>query len=182
MEIDFRKNLVFLYHVIVASESLLIQAARRAKSGALADFFTRHLREERDHDRWLEEDLLSLGIVAKRTAVPIEAVEMVGFVYYFVMHVDACCLLGYMLLLEGTPWSIERIEQYEARFGKAALRTLRHHAEHDPAHAKAVRATIETLTPMQKRLVAQTFKQCLKYLGRAVEAMQILEEKPCLSH
>lgn len=169
--IDFVKNLVFLYHVIRASESLLLMA-RMKSTDSLAAYFAEHLEEERGHEKWLAEDLKSVGLDAKRTPIPIEAVEMVGYVYYFVLHVDPCALLGYMLLMEGTPMTPERLEALEKQYGAPLCRTLRYHAEHDHDHAKKIMEIIATLSEDRQKLVKQTFDQCRRYMAEAAQHLR----------
>src|SRR5277367_3957194 len=144
---DFISNLIFCYHTIIASEDLLIEAAMRS-DGALEDYFRAHLAEEEGHARWLAEDLASVGIDVEKTRIPVEAVEMVGSVYYMVFHVDPRALLGYMQALEREEWPL--MAQWEAEHPASLLRTLKHHAEHDPAHARELKRIIATLDAGQQ--------------------------------
>lgn len=127
------KNLTFFYQVITASERLLEQAAVQA-SGELAQYFRSHLEEERDHATWLAQDLTHFDVDVATAPIMRSAIQMVGTQYYLINHVDPCCLLGYMAVLEGFSASIEAIEALERMHGKEGLRTLRYHVEHDPDH------------------------------------------------
>jgi hypothetical protein len=161
---DLISNLIFLYHCVIASEQLLIEAAQRAV-GPLQDYFRQHLEEERGHDRWLAEDLESIGVEVKRTVIPVEAMEMVGTVYYLVMHVDPVALLGYMQVMERGEHP--QMKEWEAQYPASLLRTLKYHDEHDRDHRRDLERTIQTLTPNQKALVEQTRGRTLHYFQRA---------------
>lgn len=157
-------NLIFFYHTMIASEQLLIEAEERSE-GPLQAYFREHLEEERGHARWLAEDLQSVGIKVSETQIPVEAVEMVGSVYYMVFHVEPCALLGYMQALEREDWPL--LPQWRKDHPPSLLRTLEYHAEHDPTHARDLKRIIGTLTTDQKALVEQTRNRTLHYLQRA---------------
>lgn len=157
-------NLIFCYHTMVASEQLLIEAEKRSQ-GALQAYFRTHLEEERGHAGWLAEDLASAGIRVSETRIPVEAVEMVGSVYYMVFHVEPCALLGYMQALEREDWPM--LPALEKEYPPSLLRTLKYHAEHDPRHARDLKRIVDTLTTEQKALVEQTRQRTFHYLKRA---------------
>lgn len=173
IKVDFLQSLIFLYHTMVASENLLLQAVRNSRQKWLTDYFAKHLKEERGHHKWLAADLKEIGIDATKTEIPIAAAEMVGFVYYFIFHVNPVALLGYMKRMEGSPRSIEEIEQLEATYGAPLIRTLRWHAIHDIEHGKEIDAAIARLNDGEKKLVQQTFDICGIYLARAAQAIRI---------
>jgi hypothetical protein len=162
---DFISNLIFCYHTIVASEDLLIEAARRS-DGALEDYFREHLIEEENHAQWLGEDLASVGIDVRKTKIPSEVPEMVGSIYYMVFHADPAALLGYMQALEREEWPL--MEQWEKDYPASLLRTLKHHAKHDPDHARELKRIIATLEPGRQALVEQTRQRTFHYLERAL--------------
>lgn len=163
--IDLIPQLIFCYHCIVASEQLLDEAAKRS-TGEFRAYFWTHLEEERGHARWLAEDLNSVGIRVEKTQLPVEAVEMVGSIYYLVFHVQPIALLGYMQALEREEWPM--LAQWEKDYPASLLRTVKHHAEHDPDHAGELKRIIATLDAGQKSLVEQTRRQTLVYLERAL--------------
>lgn len=137
-DIDTLKtNLAFMHQVIAASERLLEEAASEA-SGDLKAYYLAHLEEERQHEKWLADDLLSHGVDVKKLPLMRKAVEMAGSQYYLIKHVHPACLLGYMAVLEGFPMPLELVDQLEQLHGKQLIRTLRFHAEHDPEHRKEV--------------------------------------------
>jgi hypothetical protein len=173
--IDLVPNLIFVWHCIRASEHLLECAIARS-SGELADYFCRHLEEERGHATWLAEDLRSVSVEVSRTRIPREAMEMVGSLYYLIFHVDACALLGYMRVLESCPIK-DKLERLEAEYGPELLRTMRYHAEHDPHHLLGITFQTERLTSQQRSLVDQTSGITIEYLQRATESMRAAASK-----
>lgn len=130
-------NLVFVHQLITASESLLVEAAKRA-TGDLKRYYREHWTEERGHEAWLAKDLKTAGVDVKTIWPLRRAVEMAGAQYYLVRHVSPACLLGYMAVLEGSPMPLANIGLLEEIHGKPLLRTLRYHAEHDIEHRKEV--------------------------------------------
>lgn len=165
-------NLVFIYHVIKASENLLVVAASRTEPGTrLHQYFERHRAEEVNHDKWLAEDLTSAGINVASTLIPRQAVELAGTQYYLIHHVDPAALLGYMAVLEGFPHPIDAVERLEEIHGKELLRTLRHHAIHDVDHRRDLNETINGLTERQKALVFESAIQTACYLASAITSL-----------
>lgn len=160
-------NLIFLYHVVVASERLLERAAERA-TGDLRAYFLAHLEEERGHEEWLAQDLASIGVAVKKTLIPPEAMEMVGCVYYLIEHVDPVALLGYMSAMERSP-SDDLMGRWEKEYPPSLLRTLRYHAVHDREHARGIHRMILKTTPAQKKLITQTYNQTILYFQRALQ-------------
>ncbi len=163
------RNLVFLYHVIKASENLLTVAADLAGDGPLRDYFERHLEEERGHAAWLAEDLASVGLIAAQTKIPPVAMQMVGSVYYMVFHADPCALLGYMRVLESWPMPETRLHELEQRYPRSLLRTARYHAKNDPQHLADLTAVIEGLSVERRALVDQMSAVTREFLRKEAE-------------
>lgn len=153
--IDLVKNLSFIWHVIIASESLLEHAILHSE-GDLQQYFIRHLQEERGHAKWLEQDLRSAGVEIRKTQPQQAAVMTVGSIYYLIIHVDPCCLLGYMKFLESQAPNEETLKALEENFPAPLLRTVKYHAKHDPDHLKDIEKMIDSLTLPRKVLVFQT--------------------------
>jgi len=160
-------NLVFMYHCMRASENLLELAIEHSEGG-LKDYFVEHLSEETGHAEWLARDLASAGIDA--TSPPRLAVEMVGSMYYLVQHLDAAVLLGYMVLMECFPMSLERVAEMEALHGVELFKTLRYHAEHDVEHGIDVLAQIDALPERQQQLVWECATQAARYFAEATHS------------
>lgn len=126
-------NLTFMHQLMVAAEPLL-ELAIEYSDGSLRDYFVQHLEEERGHAPWLADDLASAGVDIKASGPSRIAVALAGGMYYMIRHVSPACLLGYMLVLECFPPALADIAELENLHGKDLLRTVRHHAEHDPDH------------------------------------------------
>ena len=129
--------MIFVQQLITASESLLVEAIK-VSNGLLKEYYIAHLEEERGHETWLSEDLLTIGIDVKILPLNRRAVELAGSQYYLIKHVHPACLLGYMAVLEGRPILLANVELLEKIHGKSLLRTLRYHAEHDRQHSDDV--------------------------------------------
>ena len=127
------QNLAFLHGIMTASERLMELAAEKA-DGWLKDYLTEHLEEERDHAKWMADDLSPEGVDISTPIV--DAMELAGSIYYLVEHVSPACLLGYMAVMEGFPVDVRTVELLEDLHGKRLLRCLRYHAENDPEHRK----------------------------------------------
>lgn len=169
----FIRNLIFLYHVIVASENLLVVAAMTCKDEKLRTYFERHLEEERGHAQWLAEDLSSIDVNVRTTPIPPLAREMVGSVYYAIFHLDPVALLGYMHALESWPRNAERLRELEKQYPSSLLRTTRHHARHDPEHVESLRAVINELSSPQRELIEHTQAMTYDYVRRAIATFSL---------
>jgi len=137
---DYKRNLHFLYWLMLASEDLLKKAIERAPLGRTRDYFFKHLNEERGHAAWLKGDLERMGV---QITLDFEAAAIAGSQLYIITYDDPRLLLGYMHVLESWPNQFEVLERLEAEYGP--LKCLRYHMEHDPAHAKDVAAEIAAL-------------------------------------
>ena len=138
-------NLLFMYQVIVASETLMEQAADATDNTILRGYLRSHLAEEQDHATWLRSDLLTVGIDPAQEELIRAAVELVGTQYYLIQHCNPAALLGYMAVLEGFPFPLDALEQLEAMHGKDLLRCLRYHAVHDQDHKVELFKVIDEL-------------------------------------
>jgi hypothetical protein len=152
----FAKNLVFMYHVMRACENLLEVAIKQTEEGVLKRYFVEHLAEERSHEKWLADDLASIGIEVGNTPISREAVQMAGSAYWFIYHVHPVSLLGYMAALEFLPMPLEQVELLETLHGKDVMRCLRFHAEHDIEHGQDLSEMIDGLNEQEQQVVLQT--------------------------
>jgi Iron-containing redox enzyme len=131
-------------HGLVRSSVPLMRVAAEgcAPVAPLAEYLRGHIEEERDHDRWLLEDLAVLGVGHPDALLPPalreEIAELAGAQYYWVRHLHPACLLGYMAVLEGCPPSADLVARLPARTGwpAAAFRTVASHCEADPGHLR----------------------------------------------
>lgn len=164
-------NLIFLYHLIRASENLLSVAIAQSPPGRLKAYFEQHLEEERGHAQWLVEDLKWVDIDVAQTRVPLLAVQMAGSVYYLIYHAHPAALLGYMKVLESWPMDKARFAELGRAYPKPLLRTVNYHIDHDPQHFQDLLAIIESI-PEQQRLIEDVAAMTRNYLAQA--AQQIL--------
>lgn len=162
------RNLVFVYHTMRASEHLLQVAVERSAPGPLRDYFTEHLEEERGHERWLADDLAAVGIDVAMTAIPRQAVELVGSQYYLIHHVSPAALLGYMALMECFSVPLDHLDRLEALHGKTLFRCARFHAEHDIDHGNDLLRAFEQLPPNEQALAVESGVQSAHYFGTAM--------------
>jgi Iron-containing redox enzyme len=149
------------YDVVRASVRLMWTARDESDCRAfdpvgqgLAPYLDRHVDEERDHARWLREDLALLGCyVADRQPSRIAA-ELVGAQFYWIFYDHPVALLGYMAVLEGCTASVDSIEAFIERTGypREALRTLLHHAKVDPGHSADLDDLIDSLPLTQRHI------------------------------
>ncbi|MEB0057317.1 hypothetical protein QN413_10925 [Variovorax sp. LG9.2] len=158
-----------MYHTIRASEDLLKCAIEKAIPGTeLHAYLEEHLEEERQHEKWLAEDLLSVGFDVHLTSIPREAVQMAGSMFYLVRLVHPRALLGYMAVLEFFPMPLEAVEILEEIHGKSLLRCLRYHAEHDIDHAHDLAGMLDRLLEEEQELVFSSAIETALYQQAAV--------------
>jgi len=154
----YPEYLITFHGIVRASVPLMESALDRARALGrgdrvavrLAEYLEDHLPEEMDHDRWVLDDLEALGVdrASVLTRPPSVAVaQLVGAQYYWLFHYHPVALLGYITLLEGYPPLPDEIEDLITKtgHGRAAFRTLLHHAALDPHHAAGLFATIDAL-------------------------------------
>ena len=80
--------------------------------------------------------------------VPTAAVaSLAGSQYYWVLHHHPVALLGYFAFMEGSPPTMELIQDLRAKTGypPAAFRTLVKHGELDPGHSEEIDHVIDSL-------------------------------------
>ena len=150
--------LISIHSIIRTTVPLMDAAIERAHglgpgdpvAASVGAYLERHVEEERDHDEWLLEDLGVLGFdrttVLRR--VPTAAVaSLAGSQYYWVLHHHPVALLGYFAFMEGSPPSMELIQDLQAKTGypPAAFRTLVKHGELDPGHSEEIDHVIDSL-------------------------------------
>jgi Iron-containing redox enzyme len=125
-----------------ASEDLICRA--------LTDYLVRHIEEERHHDEWFLEDLISIGFTPTQileVLPPADVASLVGGQYYWILHHHPIALLGYLAMLEGNAPPLLLVDQLQAQTGlpHSAFRTLRLHAVADQDHQAALDALIDEL-------------------------------------
>lgn len=166
-------NLIFVYHTIVASENLLRVAIAQTVDPHLKAYFERHLEEERDHAKWLAEDLQCVNIEVGETEPPLISVQMAGSIYYLIYHAQPSALLGYMRVLESWPMDKARFARMAEAYPKGLLRTLNHHIDHDPDHLEDLLAVI-ALVPEHAKLIDDVSVMTRNYLKQAASQLATL--------
>jgi len=156
-------NLVFVCHLIRASEMLINVAAGRAPDYELQDFYDKKINEEKDHYRWMVRDLTKAADV-DLTRFNAQAAAMAGSQYYQLFHGDPASLLGYMAALECFPTPLEHITTLEILHGRDLLRTARYHAEHDIHHGKELLEFIDTRPASEHSAIMWAALQATQFL------------------
>lgn len=126
------RNLIFCLYLISESEALLEDAIEESE-GRLREYYVSHLEEERNHAKWLREDL---GEEFRDIPTLYYMAKWITDTQFEMIKRNPVNLLGYMAVLEGNPMPMESLEMLESMHGLKLLRTLRFHAEEDVAHAK----------------------------------------------
>jgi hypothetical protein len=149
---------------------------------ALTPYLREHLEEELGHDRWLRDDILTLGFEEKDIleAQPRDAiVGLLSAQYFWAMHVHPVAILGYLILMEGYPPLASQLEEVRLRTGApaTAFRCLIRHAEDDPEHLEGLHRVLDSLTlnVEQQRAVAMS-------AFAAIEGMASLFEELLEAH
>jgi hypothetical protein len=178
-------NLIFLHDVVVASEQLLIEAAestdrlpRSSFHKRLAKYYRSHLEEERDHVKWVREDLKSVDVNVPTELPNKWATAVAGSQYYLLKHAHPAALLGYMAVLEGDPTPVELVESLENAYGEQLLRFLRIHAVKDLEHRKELFEVIDD-TPNEslRWLITYSTDITLDYMIQAVRTWAVAKER-----
>jgi hypothetical protein len=146
----------------------------------LIRYFVRQIPQETGHDDWLLEDLEALGcsraeILARMPPPTIAA--LVGAQYYWIFHYHPVALLGYILVVESEPPSVELVERTVAETGlpREAFRNFFRHAVLEPAHNDALDGLLDSLplSREQQGLIGVSVIQTSNMIARAAE--EILE-------
>ena len=164
----FLANLLFCYQYMVASHDLTVLAGNLA-DGELKKYFTHHADEEKGHAEWLRADLLTEGIDAAEMAISPYARGMVGEQFYNVLYVHPASLLGYMAMLEMNPMPLANVNALEKAHGKALLKTLRFHAEHDIDHSKDLCVVLDALPASLHGVVLQSLDRTADFIRAGLD-------------
>jgi hypothetical protein len=182
--------LVLLHQIMRASVPLMECAVRRCEqlrsddlvAGALADYYSRHIEEERDHDVWALEDLQRAGF-DHRTALnqmPSPPVaQLLGAQYYWILHHHPIMLLGLIMVLEAYPPSSSLIDKIRDSSGvpEAAFKTLRMHGELDPHHSAELDEFVDSLrlTKQHVSMIETSLMNSIDCLTASVVALRPIQ-------
>jgi hypothetical protein len=142
--------------MVAAAEELRRRTENPRLHRPLIDYFEQHAAEEAEHEEWLLQDLVALGIgrdVVVREWGSIAIASLVGAQYYWIRHAHPVALLGCFAVLEGHPPTLGQIDDAQRRTGLPAegFRMLREHATLDVHHAAELFEFIDRL-PLDRHL------------------------------
>lgn len=157
-------NFVFLYHICIATECLIKEAADKA-TGALGDYYWKHLEEETGEFKVLCADL-------KRAKVDpghpdSVSMAMIGTQYYLIKHVHPVCFLGHLAVREADFMPIENVESLEQSFGEEFFKFYRMHAIRDVDHREELLEVIDSQEESLQPLIWYSAENTLMYLAMA---------------
>jgi Iron-containing redox enzyme len=163
-----------------AVDRLRAMTAVDSISVPLIRYFVQQIPQETGHDDWLLEDLEALGcsraeILARKPPPTVAA--LVGAQYYWIFHYHPVALLGYILVVESEPPSVELVERTVGETGlpREAFRSFFRHAVLEPAHNDALDGLLDSLplSREQQGLIGVSVIQTSNMIARAAE--EILE-------
>ena len=146
-------------HAVIRTTALLLETAvARARvlgdtdpvAAGAAEYFERHIEEERGHDEWVLDDLELMGVdreVALRRVPSPTAARFVGAQYYWILHYHPVALFGYFAVMEGSPPQRLLIDELVERTGypRAAFHSFAAHGELDPGHIQELYEALDSL-------------------------------------
>jgi hypothetical protein len=152
------RYLISTHTVIRTTEALMETAVGRARqladtdpvAAGAAEYFERHIEEERGHDEWVLDDLELLGVArgeVVRRIPNVTAARLVGAQYYWILHYHPVALFGYFAVKEGFPPQPELIEELVERTGypREAFHSFAAHGEIDPYHREELDEALDSL-------------------------------------
>jgi hypothetical protein len=173
-----------LYHSVKASCPLMTTAMSQLKQNGseknrdLIDYLEQHIDEERHHDDWILEDLEHLGVDRQITLArppKNEIVDMVGAVYYRILHIDPVAIFGYIAVLESHPVSGQSIDliMKAANLDADSVRALKHHSVIDVDHAEEFYQFLSTidLSDRQKTVILDCSKATLFHIDKVAKVI-----------
>ena len=149
----------------------------------LAEYLTRHAEEETEHDEWVLEDLQALGInradVIKRIPSASMA-SLLGAQYYWIWHCHPVAVLGYIAVIEGSPATIEQLEDSVRRTGhpSEAFGSSFKHARLDPVHRDDFNKFLDALplTPEHSAMIGVSAFHTVNMIKSLFE--EVIEKSP----
>ena len=180
----FPKHLEVLYHTVHASVPLLEAALSEAMrleltcpvARALIPYLGKHIREEKDHDVWVLEDLEVFGIDRKSVIEkipPSVVATQIGSQYYYIKYAHPLAVVAYLAVVEGSPPMADQLDRLVTSSGipKGALRSFYKHADIDRYHSKELWAFIDTLplTHKQTNLLGLNAMLTIEHSAAALE-------------
>jgi len=170
-------NFRFLYWSVIASEMLLLEAARALDKLPADPFNTRlgayyrsHFEEEKGESEILATDLKNARVTL---GIPNGiAVAMIGSQYYFMHHTHPASLLGYMAVVEAVPTPMGDVERLEEAYGKEFFSFVRFHAVRDLEHRVELIELLDASPGDLHETIRGSCENVLFWLGKAVKSFQ----------
>jgi hypothetical protein len=154
----FPKFLRELYLLVSSSVPLMRAGLQRAEELAprdtlaalTAEYLTRHIEDEKDHDLWLLEDMVAAGF--DRQAVlnmtpGANVASLIGAQYFWIHQAHPAAIFGYLAAVEGNPPLSQHLEEIQVHTGypREAFRCLHEHAERDAEHMEELKGVMQQL-------------------------------------
>jgi hypothetical protein len=185
------RYLMSAHTVVRTTVPLMETAAARARqladtdpvAAGAAEYFERHIEEERGHDEWVLGDLEVVGVDREdvlRRVPSATAARLVGAQYYWVLHYHPVALFGYFAVKEGFPPKPELIEELIARtrYPREAFHAFAAHGELDPQHLEELDEALDSLplTPEQEIVVGLSAIATIELVAESI--MDVINELP----
>ncbi len=132
------------YAFVCHSTRLISLAAANCADNATHNRFMEHAVEEKNHELLIEKDVKHLGLDIHELHEFTSTKGIYQPQYYWVEHVDARCLFGYILLLEGLAVSVGGgvYQKVREAHGEKASSFIRVHVDADEDHLPKAFQTI----------------------------------------
>ena len=168
---------------MAARDCALTRHTDDAITPMLAEYLTTHAEEETGHDEWVLDDLQALGInrvdIIKRIPSASMA-SLLGAQYYWIWHSHPVAVLGYIAVIEGSPATIEQLEDSVKRTGhpSAAFGSSFKHARLDPIHRDDFNKFVDALplTPAHSAMIGVSAFHTVNMIKNLFE--EVIEKAP----
>jgi pyrroloquinoline quinone (PQQ) biosynthesis protein C len=173
------------YHHVKHTFALLALAASRTNDERYQDALVEYMEEERGHEKWILDDIRSLGGNAARVekGEPEPACRiMVAYAYYAIEHVSPYAMLGSVHVLEGMSVMLadKLADALKSKFGSTddtGFTYLRSHGSLDQEHVAFFRdmvngfedPAVQTLIIEQSKLFYRLYGAIFHDLGQTLD-------------
>ena len=179
----FPEYLIGVYHAMHTAGAVMEAARQRCIALAsecrvasqLVDYWARHIEDEAGHDKWLVEDLESIGVERSALVAPPlpEVAELLGTLHFWILHTHPLGALAYFYVLERDPPTLSYLDWLVTAAGvqRASLRTFYRHAVIDVEHGRELEELIEALplTAAHRQLLVLSATTVVHQLARVME-------------
>lgn len=173
------------YHHVKHTFPLLALAASRTRDEAYQDALVEYMEEERGHEKWILDDIRTLGgdAEAVRLGEPGPACRvMVGYTYYAIEHLSPYAMLGSVHVLEGMSVLLadrlaDAMKAVLGRQGDEGFSYLRSHGALDQEHVAFFRNLADSIEdPGTQRLVIEQSKIFYRLYGDIIRDLDPVRE------